>query len=122
MFGRLHGIQIRNGAARTEQTVARLVPANYAAHLLQRYLLDDVVDGRHLVREHVRIGGGRDPFARQRYDVQALRDLIEESRMCWQKMFIGRNIINKKFKVRERERELPVRTEYFMATSQSFKI
>lgn len=64
-----------------KKSVTRFSPANNFPHLIEGYFFDDVIEWRHFIREHIRIRGGRDQFARQRNNVQSLRDLIEKARM-----------------------------------------
>jgi len=51
------------------------------AHPFHDYMLHEDEDGGDLVREHVGVGGCREPLTRHGDEVQAARQLVEETRM-----------------------------------------
>lgn len=88
------GVEVGNGAARRQNTIAAL-PADNATHAFHHHRLHQDEHGRDLVCEHVGVGRCRQPLARHRHQVQAARQLVEEMRVTCVKVKIILNIIKK---------------------------
>jgi hypothetical protein len=86
------GVEVGNGAARRQNTIAPVLPADNLTHAFHHHRLHQNEHGRDLVSEHVGVGRCRQPLARHRHQVQPARQLVEEMRMTcvkWKKFIIS---------------------------------
>lgn len=82
MTSRKESVQIRDRTAWRKNWVAT-IPTDDFAHFRQNNVFHENEHWRNFIREHVRVGRCRQPFASHRDNVQSRRQLIEEMRMTW---------------------------------------
>lgn len=80
MAGNHQSVHVVDGTARGEDRIAFLEPDD-VPHLTQAFMLHQDEHRGNLIREHVGVGGGGEPFTGHGHDIQAIGQLVDESGM-----------------------------------------